>query len=130
MEEEAYILYDCGGIPTHEMKETNVGFLNGPDQIIPSNDIITWAADGAVKLRLENSGPASGVPISVPGRMKKIAMESPDLPALKKSDPKTGQEIVWSWSNYYQDVRTVAKAFIDFGLKKFDSVCMLGFELS
>ena len=37
-------------------------------------------------------------------------------------------QTVWSWSAYYQDVRTVAKAFIDIGLKRFDSVCILGFN--
>ena len=53
MEEEAYIRYDCGGILTHEMEEKNAEFFNGPDQIIPCNNRITWAANGAVKLRIE-----------------------------------------------------------------------------
>jgi len=103
-------------------------YVNGPDQVIPCNNLISWNPSGAVKLRIDRSGLAGEVPISVPSLMKKIATESPELPALKTRDPHSGQEKVWSWSAYHQDVRTVAKAFIDLGLKRFDSVCILGFN--
>jgi len=110
------------------MDEDYSEFTNGPDQIIPCNNKITWAPAGTVKLRIDSSGAGSIEPISVPSRMKKTATDHPELPALKTRDPKTGQETVWSWSAYYQDVRTIAKAFIDLGLKRFDSVCILGFN--
>jgi len=103
-------------------------YVNGPDQVIPCNNLINWNPTGAVKLRIERAGLGSDVPISVPSRMKQIALESGDLPALKTRDPSTGQEKVWSWSAYHQDVRTSAKAFIDLGLKRFESVCILGFN--
>ena len=35
---------------------------------------------------------------------------------------------VWTWSAYHQETRTVAKAFIDLGLEKYGSVCILGFN--
>ena len=35
---------------------------------------------------------------------------------------------VWSWADYHQETRSVAKAFIDLGLEKFGSVCVLGFN--
>eukprot|EP00090_Calanus_glacialis_P001655 TRINITY_DN1118_c0_g1_i1.p1 TRINITY_DN1118_c0_g1~~TRINITY_DN1118_c0_g1_i1.p1 ORF type:complete len:660 (-),score=151.24 TRINITY_DN1118_c0_g1_i1:339-2318(-) len=110
------------------MDEDYSEFVNGPDQVIPCNNRITWVPAGTVKLRIEGSGAGSDVPISVPSRMKQTATENPELPALKTRDVKTGQEKVWSWSAYYQDVRTVGKAFIDLGLKRFDSVCILGFN--
>ena len=34
----------------------------------------------------------------------------------------------WTWSEYHQDVRTAAKAFISLGMKRFQSVCILGFN--
>lgn len=110
------------------MDEDYSEFVNGPDQVIPCNNRITWVPAGTVKLKIEGSGAGSDVPISVPSRMKQTATENPELPALKTRDVKTGQEKVWSWSAYYQDVRTVGKAFIDLGLKRFDSVCILGFN--
>lgn len=110
------------------MDEDYSEFVNGPDQVIPCNNRITWAPAGTVKLRIEATGPGSEAPISVPSLMKKTATENPELPAMKTRDVNSGQETVWSWSAYYQDVRTVAKAFIDIGLKRFDSVCILGFN--
>eukprot|EP00092_Neocalanus_flemingeri_P023238 GFUD01025198.1.p1 GENE.GFUD01025198.1~~GFUD01025198.1.p1 ORF type:complete len:664 (+),score=168.76 GFUD01025198.1:121-2112(+) len=108
------------------MEEGYNEFVNGPDQIVPCNNRITWAPAGTVKIRIEKSGIGGDVPISVPSQMKKTATENPDLPALKIRDGNG--EKVWTWSAYYQDVRTVAKAFIDLGLKRFDSVCILGFN--
>ena len=35
---------------------------------------------------------------------------------------------VWTWSEYHQETRTVVKAFIDLGLEKYGSVCILGFN--
>ena len=35
---------------------------------------------------------------------------------------------MWTWSAYHQETRTVAKAFIDLGLEKYGSVCILGFN--
>merc|ERR1712156_645890 len=60
--------------------------------------------------------------------MKRNANEVPNDPALKSKDPKTGKESVWTWSAYHQETRTVAKAFIDLGLEKYGSVCILGFN--
>merc|ERR1711902_446358 len=39
-----------------------------------------------------------------------------------------GVEKTWTWTDYHQDVRTVAKAFISLGFARFDSVCILGFN--
>jgi len=110
------------------MEEDYSEFVNGPDQIIPCNNRITWVPAGTTKIKVEGSGPGSEVPVSVPSLMKQTATKHPELPAMKTRDVKTGQETVWSWSAYYQDVRTVGKAFIDLGLKRFDSVCILGFN--
>ena len=37
-------------------------------------------------------------------------------------------QTVWTWSDYHNEVRSVAKAFIDLGMAKYTSVCILGFN--
>lgn len=103
-------------------------YRNGPDQIIPCNNLITWDPISPVKLRIEKSGMGNETPVSIPSMMKRNANEVPTAPALKAKDPKTGKESVWTWSAYHQECRTVAKAFIDLGLEKYGSVCVLGFN--
>jgi len=103
-------------------------YRNGPDQIIPCNNLITWDPTGAVKIRMENSGMGNEEPVSIPTMLKRNANEVPNEAAMKAKDPETGKESVWSWSAYHQETRTVAKAFIDLGLEKYGSVCILGFN--
>jgi len=102
--------------------------VNGPDQMVTCNNLVTWDPSGSVKIRMERSGHGSAEPISIPGLLMKTAKEHPHLPAMKTRDPKTGVEKTWSWSDYHQEVRTVAKAFISLGLGRFESVCILGFN--
>lgn len=102
--------------------------VNGPDQQITCNNLVTWDVEGAVKIRMDKSGPGAAEPISIPGLLLRAATKHPNLPALKQKDPKTGAEKTWTWSEYHQEVRTVAKAFISLGLARFDSVCILGFN--
>ena len=55
----------------------------------------------------------------------KTAEEVPDSPAMKTRDDNN-QEVVWTYREYLDGVRTVAKAFIDLGLQELQSVCILG----
>jgi len=111
------------------MREDDSGeYCNGPDQIIPCNNLITWEPTSPVKIRMENVGFGNEQPVSIPTLIKRNATEVPNDPAMKAKDPKTGDETVWTWSDYHNDVRTVAKAFIDLGMEKYTSVCILGFN--
>lgn len=100
----------------------------GPDQVLSVNNYITWKIDSPVKLRIERSGAASLEPVSVPTLLDRAVEKAAELPALKVRDPKTNEEKVWTWKGYREDVRSVAKAFIYFGLNRFDAVCVLGFN--
>jgi len=102
--------------------------MEGPDQTIPVNNYITWKIDGAVKLRIDRSGPASVDAISVPTLMNRAVEKAADKPALIVRDPKTNEERVWTWKGYRNEVRNVAKAFIYYGLERFESVSILGFN--
>jgi len=110
------------------MEEDTGSHVNGPDQIITCNNLITWDPKGSVKIRMDRTAFGSKEPISIPGLLKKTAEENPHVPALKTREPKTGVEKTWTWTDYHQDVRTVAKAFISLGFARFDSVCILGFN--
>jgi len=110
------------------MEEDTSSLVNGPDQLVTCNNLITWDPKGSVKIRMERTGKGAMEPISIPGLLMKTARENPHIPALKIREPKTGVEKTWTWTDYHQDVRTVAKAFISLGFARFDSVCILGFN--
>ncbi|KAK4318096.1 hypothetical protein Pmani_010879 [Petrolisthes manimaculis] len=101
-------------------------YLNGPDQIIPTDCIKTWEASGVTKLKIGDQGTSTHTPVSVPTLLKKAAEKYPDINALCV---KQGGE--WhgtTYTQYYQQVRTMAKAFIALGLEPYHGVCLLGFN--
>ncbi|PSN55893.1 Long-chain-fatty-acid--CoA ligase ACSBG2 [Blattella germanica] len=102
-------------------------FLNGPDQILPATAISTSEANGRVKLRIEESGEGAKKPISVPGLLHQIAEQYPDQPALASREDGGPWKTI-TYREYEQQVRTVAKAFLKLGLKRYHSVCILGFN--
>jgi len=115
-------------------------YTGGPDQVIPANNYITWNPRAAVKLRLDTKSPTKMKPLdvdpksveslppqSVPGLLAETARKKPDVAALKARDANK-TEITWTWREYHEDVRSVAKAFIELGLGRFQSVCILGFN--
>ncbi|XP_063929421.1 very long-chain-fatty-acid--CoA ligase bubblegum [Zophobas morio] len=101
---------------------------NGPDQIVPSEHIVTTRADGRINLRIPESGKAieTTPPISVPGLLKRTADNSPDCPALAYKEDGKWKQI--TYKEYYDQVRICAKAFIKLGLKRHHGVCILGFN--
>merc|ERR1719323_30868 len=101
----------------------------GPEQVLESHgdSIITTKADGCVKLDINQDHEVAGwEAISVPGLLSKAVQAAPDVPALavKRQD----QWVKWTYKEYLQDVRTVAKAFIALGLEPRQSVGILGFN--
>lgn len=105
----------------------NADFLNGPDQVLPATELSTSNASGRVKIRFEESGTGAREPISVPGLLHKIAQEYPNHPALvSKGEDGRWKEI--TFKEYEDSVRTCAKGFIKLGLKRYHSVCIMGFN--
>jgi len=96
----------------------------GPDQILDTESYISTSTDGCVKLRLQDSPEI--LPISVPSLLEKAAKEAPEILALavKRED----KWIKWTYKEYLQEVRTVAKAFIALGLEPRKSVGIIGFN--
>ena len=84
-------MFNCGRVlssflRTRRFKPPAGRFLSscqGPDLVLPASDHRTWAPDGAVKLRVADTGPCSATPISVPTMFKAVVEETPN----KVSDP-------------------------------------------
>lgn len=102
-------------------------FLNGPDQVLPATSLSTSSANGRVKIRFEERGMGARKPISVPGILQKIAQEYSNHPALASKGEDNRWKIV-TYKEYEDSVRTCAKAFLKLGLKRYHSVCILGFN--
>ncbi|KAG8303296.1 acyl-CoA synthetase bubblegum member [Homalodisca vitripennis] len=103
-------------------------FEDGPDQILPSEALWTSEADGRVRLQVaETSGVAAQPPISVPGLLHRTATRYPNHQALQFKDAD-GSWTAITFKEYEENVRTVAKAFIQLGLQKYHGVCIIGFN--
>ena len=99
----------------------------GPNQVLDSESFTSTKADGCVKLRMGAEDDASKLPpISVPDLLKNAATEAPEVVALSVN--RDEKWIKWTYKEYLEDVRAVAKAFIALGLEPRQSVAIMGFN--
>ncbi|GFG35279.1 hypothetical protein Cfor_01340, partial [Coptotermes formosanus] len=98
-----------------------------PDQVLPATGLFTSSANGRVKIKFEESGIGAMKPISVPGRLQKTAREYPNHPALASKGEDNQWKII-TYKDYEEYVRTCAKGFLKLGLKRYHSVCIMGFN--
>lgn len=101
-------------------------YLNGPDQIIPTDNIKTWEPHGATKIKIGDQGPSAHTPVSVPTLLKKAAEKYPNTHAMCVK--RGGEWKATTYKEYYEQVRIMAKAFIKLGLEPYHGVCILGFN--
>ncbi|XP_071575052.1 very long-chain-fatty-acid--CoA ligase bubblegum [Temnothorax nylanderi] len=102
--------------------------LNGPDQVLPTDEDVTCNADGRVRIKLDSNGPNSYTPVSIPGVFTKTAKLYPDHIALVSKLDVNGQRTMYTFQEYESTVRVVAKAFLKLGLERHHSVCIIGFN--
>ncbi|KOC68404.1 Long-chain-fatty-acid--CoA ligase ACSBG2 [Habropoda laboriosa] len=102
--------------------------LDGPDQVLPSDTQTSSKPDGRVRIQLKKEDNDSSPPLSVPGLLSSIAKKHPNHVALVSRCDTMGKRKKYTYREYEQNVRTVAKAFIKLGLERFHSVCILGFN--
>ena len=65
-------------------------------------------------------------PLSLPSLLRQVTERVPDKPALRTRDAQ-GQPRDWSYTQYLEDISTVARAFISLGLQPFHTVSVLGY---
>ncbi|XP_069482831.1 long-chain-fatty-acid--CoA ligase ACSBG2-like isoform X2 [Ambystoma mexicanum] len=100
----------------------------GPrDQTLaPADNLWTTARDGAVRLRMEERGPASEPPVTTLQMFQDTVQRFGNLPALAVK--RDGQWQTTTYLQYHQQCRAAAKSFLKLGLERFHSVGILGFN--
>ncbi|XP_072752863.1 very long-chain-fatty-acid--CoA ligase bubblegum [Anoplolepis gracilipes] len=106
---------------------SETGF-DGPDQVLATDVDTACEANGRVRIKLDKNGCNSCVPISIPGVFTKTANLYPNHIALVSRPDVNGKRTTYTYREYEQRVRTVAKAFLKLGLERYHSVCILGFN--
>jgi len=100
--------------------------LNGPDQVLTATQFYTCRRNQAVKIRKEEQGLGAEQPVSVPTMVQDIAERNPSVTAMKWQNSLTGEWQLWTYQQLWEEVTTVAKAFIETGLHRHHSVAIIG----
>lgn len=89
---------------------------------------IYWTADPNVELpiQMNQEGPASIPPSTVPRVFKANALSEPERLALQVE--RDGKEIEWSWGRYYKEARSFAKATIALGMRERGAANIIGWN--
>ena len=102
--------------------------MEGPDQIIQTENVFTTESNGYCRIRSSDITKEDITPISLVTAIKNTceASDASELTAMKiKRDDKW---IQWSYAEYYNDIKCVARAFINLGLESRHSVAICGFN--
>jgi len=107
--------------------------LTGPDRLLPATTYTTSDPSVPVKLWMplddeECDDEDVRTPLSVPTLFTRAAEDAPDHIALKVKRDKGGVWETWTYEEYLDSIRTVAKAFIKLGLKVGHGVGIIGFN--
>ena len=102
--------------------------MEGPDQIIEAENVSSWKANSYCKIKGDNNDSESIKPKSLVTAIKDVceSNDASDLTALKIK--RNGQWISWSYSEYYRDIKCLARAFVHLGLEPRYSVAICGFN--
>ncbi|KAK2580670.1 hypothetical protein KPH14_007772 [Odynerus spinipes] len=101
--------------------------LDGPDQVLESDVDSTVDRDGRVRILL-GEGDNAVLPVSIPGVLSKTAKKYPNQIAMISRPGLDGTRTTYTYKEYEDQVRIVAKAFLKLGLERYHSVCILGFN--
>ncbi|XP_069137108.1 long-chain-fatty-acid--CoA ligase ACSBG2-like isoform X3 [Argopecten irradians] len=96
------------------------------DELMPATTQFTTRRDEAVRLQMDDTGPGAMKPMTVPSVFKNTADKAPNAIALGVK--RGGAWVKWTYKQYYNDVRRVAKAFIKLGLEPYHGVGIIGFN--
>ncbi|XP_069061788.1 long-chain-fatty-acid--CoA ligase ACSBG2-like isoform X2 [Pleurodeles waltl] len=92
--------------------------------VAPAENFWTTMRHGAVRLRVEETGPASEPPVTAHQRLWDSAQRFGNHPAMAVK--RDGQWRTTTYLQYYQACRAAAKSFLKLGLDRFHGVGILG----
>jgi long-chain-fatty-acid--CoA ligase ACSBG len=102
---------------------------NGPDQVLYAEDYTTTDVWTPVKLRKGETGAEAYEPISIISVLEKqVEGDGADVIAMAAKRNGKDEWTKWTYREYLEDVRTVAKAFIKLGLESRGGITILGFN--
>ena len=102
--------------------------MNGPDQIIMTENRVTWQADGHCKLQLTDTESPKIKPLSLVTLIQDTC-NSPDTANHTVFKVKrNGEWTSWTYPQYYSDIQCLSRAFIKLGLKPRHAVAISGFN--
>ncbi|XP_078533834.1 long-chain-fatty-acid--CoA ligase ACSBG2-like [Lissotriton helveticus] len=94
--------------------------------LAPADGLWTARRDGAVKLRIEETGPASEPPVTTLQMFQDAVQRFGDHPAMAVK--RDGRWETTTYLQYHQQCRAAAKSFLKLGLERFHGVGILGFN--
>ena len=105
--------------------------MEGPDRVVDTEDVSTWKANGYCKIRgmpKDSKDPEYIPPLSLVTAIKSTceSSDASELIALKVK--RDNQWISWTYSEYYRDIKCVARAFVHIGLEPRHAVAICGFN--
>ncbi|XP_078530563.1 long-chain-fatty-acid--CoA ligase ACSBG2-like [Lissotriton helveticus] len=100
------------------------GEPNGHILLAPADSFWTTTRDRAVKLRMEETGPASEPPVTPHQLLWDAVQRFGNHPAMAVK--RDGQWKTTTYLQYYQACRAAAKSFLRLGLERFHGVGILG----
>ncbi|XP_019640616.1 PREDICTED: long-chain-fatty-acid--CoA ligase ACSBG2-like isoform X1 [Branchiostoma belcheri] len=97
-----------------------------PAGLLSADSLMTWKADGAVQLRMSETGALSRPPETVHAMFTRAVKNYPDQTALgvKRNDVW----LKWTYQEYYDACCKAAKSLIKLGLERFHGVGIIGFN--
>lgn len=94
------------------------------DRVLPAELPISWRPDKPVLLTMTPEGPGSREPLLVQSMMRRTVEQWPDRHALVIK--RDGKWVHWTYKEYQEKCRAVAKGFLKLGLERFEGVGILG----
>jgi long-chain-fatty-acid--CoA ligase ACSBG len=103
--------------------------IKGPDRVLDAENYTSTDVGTPVKLRIGETGPDAYKPISIISMLEEQAVgDAAELTAMAVKRPGDDKWTKWTYREYLEDVKTVAKAFIKLGLESRGGVTILGFN--
>lgn len=96
------------------------------NKVIPASAYVSSNSLEPVKLRITDKEYANNSPKSIPYLFHQVVQRIPNVTAMVVK--RDGALLKWSYTQYYEQVLIVAKAFIKLGLERGNGVGILGFN--